>query len=148
MGAELREAALEIARVEDVERAVRCQLPDEILACFANGDTKLPEWGFDLGAVVDHTAYARELGCRANLVAVGRHPDSHALYCVERRGDRRRAVGLVEFEIEGSDFLWRDLGEWLAELAGLDSQQHSLDTSVQLTLWPDIEPEPRVWRLV
>jgi hypothetical protein len=32
------EARLEVARVEPVERALRCELTDEILACFANGE--------------------------------------------------------------------------------------------------------------
>ncbi len=85
------EVRLEVAQVEDVERALRCELPDEILGCFANGDDTLPEWGFDLAAVVDHTALARELGCRTNLVAVGQNPNGHILYCIERRGDRRRS---------------------------------------------------------
>src|SRR5262245_43006802 len=64
------DARLGVARVEAVERALRCELPDEILACFANGDRTLQEWEFDLGAVADHTALARRLGCGAELVAV------------------------------------------------------------------------------
>lgn len=148
-GADAGEARLEVALVEAVERALRCQLPDEVLACFANGDDTLPEWGFALGAVADHTAEARELGCPREWVAVGRHPDCHALYCVERLGDRRRAVRLVEFETEGNgDTHWRDLGDWLAELAGLDPRPPRRDEVVQPTFWPEAEPEPRVWRLV
>jgi hypothetical protein len=142
-------AELEVALVEQVERALRCELPDEVLACFANDDDTLPEWGFDLGAVADHTAWARGLGCRPGWIAVGRHPDGHALYCIERRGDRRRAVGLVEFEAEGNgETGWRDLGDWLAERAGLGPSPPRRGGPVQLTLWPEVEPEPRVWRLV
>src|SRR4051812_8572110 len=77
------DARLEVGLVEDVERALRCELPDEVLACFANGDDTLREWGFNLGEVADHTAWARELGCRSDLIAVGRHPDSQVLYCIE-----------------------------------------------------------------
>jgi hypothetical protein len=142
-------AELEAGLVEQVERGLRCELPDEILACFANDDDTLPEWGFDLGAVADHTARARELGCRREWIAVGLHPNGDVLYCIERRGDRRRAVGLIEVEAEvNGDTSWRDLGEWLAERAGLETCPRPQDAPVQLTLWPEPEPEPRVWRLV
>jgi hypothetical protein len=147
------DARLDVALVEDVERALRCELPDEVLACFANGDDTLPEWGFRLGEVVDHTAWARELGCRSDLIAIGRHPDSHALYCVDRRGDRRRSVGLIEFEVEAQDTNWYDLGAWLVELAGLepDTGLRPSSKSVQLSLFPDFESDPpvhRAWLLV
>ncbi len=151
-----QEARLEVGRVEDVERALRCELPDEILACFANGDGVLPEWGFTLAAVGDHTAQAREWGCPTNLVAVGEAPDGHCLYGIERRGDRRRAVGLVAFDPEeNGEVGWRDLGVLLAEMAGLEVEHRPPKPAafVQLTLWPDAEPvqsDPvqRVWRLV
>jgi hypothetical protein len=147
------DARLDVALVEDVERALRCELPDELLACFANGDGKLQEWGFRLGEVANHTAWARQLGCRPNLIAVGRDPDSHVLYCVGRRGDRLRAVGLTEFEVEGQDTQWRDLAEWLVELAGLEPDVCSRPPSktVQPSLFPDFEPEAprsRAWLLV
>lgn len=155
-------AWLNVALVEDVERALRCELPDEVLACFANGDGTLPEWGFRLGEVADHTAWAQELGCGSDLIAVGRHPDSHALYCIKRRGDRRRSVGLTEFELEAQATNWYDLGAWLAGLAGLaglepDAPPRPASKSVQLSLFPDFEldapvpsvsPAPRVWLLV
>lgn len=145
------EARLELGRIEEVERALRCELPDEILACFANGDATLREWGFDLGAVVDHTALARELECRASVIGVGEDPNGGTLYCVERRGDRHRAVGLLEVSVEeNGEVGWRDLGSWLAEVAGLDSlpRPQSSAASVQLTFWPDEAAQPRVWRLV
>jgi hypothetical protein len=150
-GSNAPQPQLEVARVEDVERALWCELPDEILACFANGDDTLPEWGFDLAAVFDHTARARELGCRADLVAVGQNPNGHIWYCVERRGDRQRAVGLVEFDAEENGAVgWHDLGVWLAEIAGLEDEPHSQQPSAytQLTLWPDVALKPREWRLV
>jgi hypothetical protein len=149
------DAHLETELVENVERALRCELSDEVLACFANGDDTLPEWGFRLGEVADHTAWARELGCRPDMIAVGRHPGSHVLYCIGRRGDRRRSVGLVEFEVEGNgDTNWRDLGEWLAELAGLEPDACARRSSpiVQRSLFEDAEAPaesmPRVWQLV
>jgi hypothetical protein len=140
---------LAVSLIEEVERALRCQLPDEILACFANGDATLPEWGFNLGAVADNTARARELGCPRDLVVVGEHPNGHTLYCVERFGDRKRGVGLIEIDTEANgDTGWRDLGDWLNELAGRFPSPRSKGSSIQLTLWPESEPEPRVWRLV
>jgi hypothetical protein len=137
------DARLDVTLVEDVERALRCELPDEVLACFANGDSTLPEWGFRLGDVVDHTAWARELGCRSDLIAVGRHPDSHALYCVGRRGDRKRPVGLTEFEVEAQDLHWHDLGAWLGELVGLESGDDIRSSSkfVQPSLFADFESD-------
>jgi hypothetical protein len=148
------DARLDVILVEEVERALRCELPDEVLACFATGDDTLPEWGFRLGEVADHTARARELGCPSDLIAVGRHPDSHVLYCVSRRGDRRRAVGLTEFEVGANgDTNWRDLGAWLAERAGLEPDVCSRPSSksVQLSLFSDFEPlapASRAWLLV
>jgi len=145
------DARLEVARVEAVERALRCELPDEILACFANGDGTMQEWEFDLGTVADHTALARRLGCGADLVAVAQNPDGDVLYCVDRRGHRKRAVGLVEFDAEETGAVgWKDLGAWLAELAGLEVEAAPLESPafVQLTFWPDVAPEPRAWRLV
>ncbi len=152
-GNDAADARLGVALVEDVERALRCELPDEVLACFANGDGTLPEWGFRLSEVADQTAWARELGCSSDLIAIGRHRDSHALYCIARRGDRRRSVGLTEFEVESQDTNWRNLGEWLTELAGLEPEICSRSTpkSVQLSLFPGFEPEPsvpRAWLLV
>jgi hypothetical protein len=142
------EARLEVALVEQVERALRCQLPDEVLACFANGDQTLPEWGFQLGSVVDLTVWARELGCPRDFIVIAQDPGELSLFCIERLGDRKRAVGLIEFETESSDTYSHDLGAWLAKLAGLDPLPRCRDAVVQLTLWPDVEPEPRIWRLV
>jgi hypothetical protein len=150
-GGEAPEAHLEISRVEGVERVLLCELPDEILACFANGDSTLQEWGFDLGEVADHTAQAREVGCRANLIAVGRDPGGHILYCVERKGDRHRAVSLIVVDTEeNGDIGYRDLGAWLAERARLEDETRpeAPPVFVQRTFWPDAEPIPRVWRLV
>src|ERR1700677_2316471 len=43
---QLAPASVEITLVEQVEQALKCQLPDEILACLANGDMTLGEEGF------------------------------------------------------------------------------------------------------
>jgi hypothetical protein len=75
-------AELDVSLVTSVEEALRCSLPDEILACLANGDDELTEFGFVLGQVADHTRLARKRGCPQDLVAVGCHPDFHAFFCV------------------------------------------------------------------
>jgi hypothetical protein len=57
---QVRAAQLDLELVKDVERALKCRLPDEILACLANGDDELQEFGFVLGQVADHTTLARQ----------------------------------------------------------------------------------------
>ncbi len=132
-GADAPDATLEAALVEDVERALKCELPDEILACFANGDDTLHEHGFRLAEIADLTAWARRLLSRRDIIGVGHDPDSHVLYCIDRRGDRRRAVGLTEVEtVPNGDTQWIDLGDWLAARA-----ERLVEDS-------DIEPEPRL----
>ena len=114
-GHRLKPAELDVALVADVEQALRCTLPDEILACYANNDGELSEYGFVLGEVVDNTEYARKRRCPNDLVAVGRHPDSHAFYCVSRDEPRHRGVQLADLDNFDGSLNWYDLGEWLAE---------------------------------
>src|SRR5262249_40860730 len=61
---------------------------------------------------------------------------------------------LVEFEVEGSgDTHWRDLGEWLAELAGLEPDARPRQSALfaQRSLFEDVGPPAetvaREWRL-
>ena len=113
----LSPAEVDLSLVIDVEQALRCNLPDEILACLANRDDVLNEYGFVLGDIADHTRDARKRGCSKDQVAVGRHPDSHAFYCVSRDRPRHRPVQLADFgNFDGSE-IWYDLGDWLAEKA-------------------------------
>ncbi len=81
------EAHLNVSQVEDVERALRCELPEEILACFANADATRPAWGFTHEELSELMAQAREMGYNAELVAVGHNPSGSVLYCIERRGE-------------------------------------------------------------
>jgi hypothetical protein len=115
----------------------------------------LPEWGFQLGAVIDHTARARELGCSRDLIGVGEGSGGGLLYCVEQRGERGRAVGLIEVDTEANgETRWRDLADWLADRAECaDSEQFPQDQDApgQLYFWPDaqpVPPRPRLWQLV
>jgi hypothetical protein len=153
-GTGVPDACLAVGLVEDVERTLRCELPDEVLACFANGDDTLAEWGFRLGEVADHTSRARGLGCRSDLIAVAQNPNCDTLFCVERRGLRQRAVRLVELELEANgELAWHDLGAWLAEVAGLEPEVSSrpprfLQPSLFDDLAPGDEPVSREWRLV
>jgi hypothetical protein len=110
----LRAAELDVSLVVTVEEALRCTLPDEILACLANCDDVLHEFGFVLGQVADHTRLARKRGCSKELVAVGCHPDSHAFFCVSRDGLRSRGVQIADLDNFDASLNWHDLGEWLA----------------------------------
>jgi hypothetical protein len=114
---EVAPAILNLALVEQVERALKCQLPFEILACLANHDDELLDQGFSLGQVADHTRKARKRGCPKDLIAVGCQPDSHAYYCVSRDGPRNRAVQLADRDNFDGAVNWYDLGDWLSDLA-------------------------------
>ena len=105
---------LDVSLVVAVEEALRCSLPDEVLACIANGDDELHEDGFDLGQVVDNTRLAHKRGCPKDLIAVGRHPDSHAFFCVSRGGPRGRGVQIADRDNFDGSVNWYDLGAWLA----------------------------------
>ena len=107
-------AQLGVSPVAAVEEALGCSLPDEILACLANGDDELHEFGFVLGQVADHTRLARKRGCPKDLVAVGCHPDFHAFFCVSRSGPRGRAVQIADLDNFDGSLNWYDLAEWLS----------------------------------
>jgi len=111
----LSPAELDQSRVVDVENALRCSLPDEILACLANGDDELHEFGFVLGQVADHTRLARKRGCPKDLVAVGCHPDFHAFYCISQDGPRDRGVQIADLDNFDGSLNWYDLSKWLSD---------------------------------
>jgi hypothetical protein len=110
-------AELDVSLVVAVEQALRYSLPDEALACLANGDDELLEYGFDLGQVAEHTRRARQRGCPRDFVAVGCHPDFHAFYCVARDGPRGRAVQIADLDNFDGSLTWYDLGDWLSGMA-------------------------------
>src|SRR5271170_3825329 len=70
--------------VAEVEAALECRFPDDVLALFgSNADGLREDHGIDLTQVVENTRHAHERGCPKNLVAIGRQPDGLAFYCVE-----------------------------------------------------------------
>jgi hypothetical protein len=131
-------AEVELSLVVDVEKALRCTFPDEILACLANGDDELIEYGFVLGDVVDHTRLARSRRCPKDLVAVGCHPDQHAFYCVSRDRPRDRPVQFVDYDNFDGSTNWYDLGEWLSDKAA-GRQMFLAEQYPQLAGW---KPSP------
>ncbi len=120
----LRAPELDVQLVEDVERALKCRLPDEILACLANDDFELSEYGFVLGQVVDNAQMARAHRCPKDLVAVGQRPDSDTFYCVSRSRLRERSVQLADLDILDGSVDWYDLGTWLSNV--VERRQESL----------------------
>src|SRR5262245_41775271 len=127
-------AELDLNLVEQVEQALNCRLPFEVIACLANGDDQLREFGFVLGQVVDHTRLARKRGCSRDLIAVGCHPDFHAFYCVTREGSRDRAVQLGDLDNFDRSLNWYDLGDWLTQK--LDGRQQFLaEQYLELVNW-------------
>lgn len=131
---ELRPATLEIELVRAVEDALNCCLPYEILACLANADGDLAEEGFRIGKLQEYTEYARERGCSRDSIAVGRHPDSHAFYCIPKRGNRSRPVLIIELDnFDGSERSY-DLAGWLSEMVER-RQDFLIDDFPQLQGW-------------
>lgn len=108
-------AELDIALVIDVERDLKCSLPDEVLACFANRDDVLTEWGFCLENIAEHTEFARRHGCGKDSIAIGCQPDSMSVICISRNRPRVRAVQIEEIDVQDRSSKWHDLGEWLAQ---------------------------------
>lgn len=112
---QLKPATLDIELIAQVESAFSCDLPFEILACLANGDGELDEYGFDLGRIAENTELARQRGCSQDSIAVGCHPDMHAFYCISTQGKRDRAVQIIDLDNFDGSQRWFDLAEWLSE---------------------------------
>jgi len=130
----LQAAELDVSLVVAVEESLQCSLPDEILACLANGDDVLNEFAFMLGQVADHTRLARKRGCPKDLVAIGCHPDSHAFYCVCRSGPRDRGVQIADLDNFDGSLNWHDLGDWLSGKA-LGRQEFLASQYTALAEW-------------
>lgn len=108
-------ASIEISLIESVEEALACSLPYEAIACLANNDGYLDEYGISIRDVVENTASAHSRGQSADSIAFGRHPDDHAFYCISKRGPRSRSVHIVDVDnFDGSRTSY-DLAEWLSE---------------------------------
>ncbi len=112
---QIRPAALEIRLLESVEEALACCLPYEAIACLANNDEDLAEYGIAIGDVVENTSLARERDCSSDSIALGRHPDGHAFYCIAKQGPRSRKIYITDLDnFDGSERLY-DLPDWLSE---------------------------------
>jgi len=109
----LPEPTLEIDCIGAVERALDCCLPFEALALLANHDSTLCEYGIDLGEIVDNTLAARKNGCSNQSIALGRHPDNHAFYCIGKNGKRSRTIGITEIDNFDGGSMYYDLPSWL-----------------------------------
>jgi hypothetical protein len=78
-------AEIDASLVESVEVATGCRFADDVLVLLVSRSDGLEEnGGLALARVVENTRQARARGCPADLVAIGRHPDGLAYYCVER----------------------------------------------------------------
>lgn len=109
------EPVLNVDGVADVEDALKCTMPDEILAAFAAG--VLDEEGFVLADVYDYQELAKAMRCPKDLLPVGRGPDGHILYCVGRQGARERKVGITTFCDEDGSAGYQSFPDWLDEVA-------------------------------
>lgn len=108
-------AELDVDRVRDVEAATGTRLPDPVLAIIA---AQLPFAGEDLeiglGQILAHTARARELKARGDLVVFGAGPDGRTLHgFVIGAPDDRVAV----LERAGRDLVSYGVVEWLERRA-------------------------------
>jgi hypothetical protein len=108
-------AEVSAALVESVEEATGCRFQDDVLVLLASRCDGLAESrGVSLEHVVPNTRQARARGCPEDLVAIGRHPDGLAYYCVERH-----PKDVVIHELDNlSRSVEREtpLTEWLEEL--------------------------------
>lgn len=103
--------------VEALEVELRGVLPDDVLAAFAANTDELGEQAeMDLSEVLDHTRDVHSRGCAKDLIAVGRHPDGLAFYCIERRTNwEDHPVVLRIFDALDRSTSLQAFGEWLME---------------------------------
>ena len=126
---------LEAERVSAVEAALGCVFADDVLAVMATDVDELREQSLiDLARVVRWTQEARRRGCPDDLVAIGRHPDGIAFYCVNSRATEDEPVGLHDFDNLDHHVSVQPLADWLGShvearrdfLAGGDEDQRAL----------------------
>jgi hypothetical protein len=105
---------LAVEVVRDVEQALSCLFPDDVLAVFANADGYLGEHGFRIESVAEQTRDAHRRSCLRDLITVG-ETDGHVFYCVPSHGALDQCPNLVIYDDEDSSTTVRYLADWLAE---------------------------------
>lgn len=110
-------SALGGREVTAIEKEYGCVLPDAVLAAFAaNVDALGDDAEMGLDDVFAHTQAARRAGCGQELIAIGRHPDGLAYYCIERRADwTDHPVVLHDFDTADGSVNRQGFGDWLEE---------------------------------
>jgi hypothetical protein len=105
---------LDLRAVADVEAELACELSDDVLSALAADVDDLREnAGMVLAEVVGKTRAAYRRGCSKDLVAIGRHPDGLAYYCVRRRAERDRGTQLIDFDTQDQSASPTSLQHWL-----------------------------------
>jgi hypothetical protein len=105
------EPTLEVDRVADVEEALRCVLPDEVLAMLASGVEDLREgYGIDLALLGDYPS--RDPRLPRDLLPIGEGGEGHLLYCITRTASREEAAGLTIHDNEDQSTSYRSLPDW------------------------------------
>lgn len=144
---ELPPAALEISLVTSVEEALGCCLPYEAIACLANNDGDLAEYGMAIGDIVENTAFAHARGCSQDSIALGRHPDNHAFYCIAKQGLRSRNVYITDVDnFDGSERSL-DLGDWLSSHVER-RQDFTADDHPEVLHWMPSEDEIATFSII
>jgi hypothetical protein len=111
--------------VAEVEQAIKCILPDEVLAALANGDDCLyDEAGLDLTKLGEYYQEARESRCPKDLVPIGRDADGHELFCITCSLTRTSTVGITTFCNEDGSDSYLSFPDWLDQI--IERQQESL----------------------
>jgi len=105
---------LRIDEVADVEDALRCVLPDEILAVIASA--ALQEEGFDLANIIDYQQLGKEMRCPSNLLPIAQGEEGHLLLCINPLGARDRQVGITTYCDEDQSTAYASLPEWLQQI--------------------------------
>jgi hypothetical protein len=120
-----RPPELEAQAVAEVEKALKCILPDEVLAALANGDDYLyDEAGLDVTKLCEYSQEARESRCPKDLVPIGRDADGHELFCISRRLTRTSTAGITTFCNDDGSNSYLSFPDWLDKI--IERQQESL----------------------
>lgn len=103
------------SRVADVEEALECVLPDEILAALAVGIDSLLDEGFRLDRLVDYQKQAAEARFPHDLICLG-IDNGDAFYGIQRTLPRNRTPGITTYLADDSSTQFVSFSDWLDEL--------------------------------
>jgi plasmid stabilization system protein ParE len=122
--------------VRDVEAALDCHLHDDVLAAMAAQTDQLGDLlDMALDKLVAHTRAARTRGASGDWIAIGRHPDGHAYYCVERAPQPGVELRLYELDAFDGSVGWMEFVDWLESQFVMADERLSDDDGKEFAGW-------------